>query len=194
MSVDEEAMRLLRAVGAVLEGHFRYTSGRHGASYVEKFRLLEDPVATAALCERILDEARRCDPELVVGPTTGGIIVAYEIARQLGPPAFFAERAAASGDGAGSDRRELQRGFRVRPGQRVLIVDDVLTTGGSLRETMAAVERAGGRPVTVAVLVDRSGGRSDFGLPFSAALTLDIPTYDGPECPQCAEGIPLTIT
>ena len=194
---DGEALTLLRRIGAVLEGHFRYTSGRHGASYVEKFRLLEDPAATAALCARLLHGARRHHPALVVGPTTGGIIVAYEMARQLATPAYFAERAADAAhaaDGSDPDRRDLLRGFHVGAGQRVLIVDDVLTTGGSLRQTRAAVERVGGLPVAVAVLVDRSGGRTDFGLPFAAALTLDIPTHPQAACPQCAAGVALTIT
>ena len=188
MSADQEALDLLRRAGAVLEGHFRYTSGRHGALYVEKFRLLEDPAATSAICERLAAAMRSHGVELVVGPTTGGVIVAYEMARQLGTQAFFAER-----DGEG-DGRSLGRGFQVRAGQRTLIVDDVLTTGGSVRQTIAAVERAGGRPVAVAVLIDRTGGRTDFGLPFEAAMTLDMETHAEDDCPLCRAGLPLTET
>ena len=189
MSAPGEALELLKRAGAVLTGHFRYASGRHGPLYVEKFRLLEDPAATAGLCKPV---PRRCartasaprPGELVVGPTTGGVVVGYEMARQLGLHVFIAER---SGEG---DERALLRGFRVRPGQRALIVDDVLTTGGSLRQTIAAVERAGGQPVAVAVLIDRSGGRTDFGLPFLAGMTLDIESYPPDDCPQCEAGEP----
>ncbi len=188
MSAPDEALEVLKRAGAVLSGHFRYASGRHGPLYVEKFRLLEDPAATATLCEPLAAALRSHGLELVVGPTTGGVVVGYEMARQLGLHVFIAER---SGDG---DARALLRGFRVRPGQRALIVDDVLTTGGSLRQTITAVERAGGRPAAVAVLIDRSGGRTDFGLPFFAGMTLDIESYAPADCPQCAAGEPLIET
>ena len=188
MSAPNDGLDLLRRVGALLSGHFRYASGRHGALYVEKFRLLEDPAATTDLCKPLAAGLRSHGIELVVGPTTGGVVVGYEMARQLGLHVFIAERA---GDG---DARALLRGFRVCPGQRTLIVDDVLTTGGSLRQTIAAVERAGGQPVAVAVLIDRSAGRTDFGLPFLAGMTLDIESYAAADCPQCAAGEPLIET
>jgi orotate phosphoribosyltransferase len=188
MSAPGEALELLKRAGAVLSGHFRYASGRHGPLYVEKFRLLEDPAATAELCTPVAAALRSHGIELVVGPTTGGVVVGYEMARQLGLHVFIAERA---GEG---DERALLRDFRVRPGQRALIVDDVLTTGGSLRQTIAAVERAGGQPVAVAVLIDRSGGRTDFGLPFLAGMTLDIESYAPADCPQCEAGEPLIET
>lgn len=182
------ALDLLRRVGALLEGHFQYASGRHGALYVEKFRLLEDPQATADFCKQLATATRSHGVELVVGPTTGGVIVAYETARQLGTHAFIAER-----DGEG-DERSLLRGFQVRPGQRTLVVDDVLTTGGSVRQTIAAVEKAEGLPVAVAVLIDRNGGRTEFGLPFRSAMTLDIDTYPPDDCPLCRQGVPLIET
>ena len=188
MSQDAEALQLLRRVGAMLEGHFQYTSGRHGALYVEKFRLLENPAATADICAQLVSATRSQGVELVVGPTTGGIIIAYEVARQLGTQAFFAERV---GD---TNARSLQRGFQVRPGQRTLIVDDVLTTGGSVRQTIAAVQAAGGLPVAVAVLIDRTNGRTDFGLPFESAMTLDIETHPADDCPLCRAGVALIET
>ena len=184
-----DGLSLLRRVGAVLDGHFRYASGRHGAMYVEKFRLLEDPSATSAICKALAARTSSHGIELVVGPTTGGVIVAYEMARQLGTKAFIAERVV-----EGESARSFQRGFMVRPEQRTLLVDDVLTTGGSLRQTIAAVKQAGGKPVAVGVLVDRSGGRTDFGLPFAAAMTLDIDTQPEDDCPLCREGVPLTVT
>lgn len=186
MSPAKDALDLLRRAGALLEGHFRYASGRHGPMYVEKFRLLEDPGATTQLCKTLADQLRSQGIELVVGPTTGGVIVGYEMARQLGQHAFIAER---EGEG-----RALLRGFQVRPGQRTLVVDDVLTTGGSVRQTIAAVQRAGGQPIAVGVLIDRSGGRTDFGLPFVAGMTLDFDSYAAEDCPQCAAGEPLIET
>ena len=192
MSDAEAALASLREVGAVLDGHFQYASGRHGPLYVEKFRLFERPEATAQLCAQIA--AHFCDRqiELVVGPTTGGILLAHETARGLGAPMFFAERGEQGG-------RVFERGFTFRPGQRTLVVDDVLTTGGSLRETIEAVRRSGGEPVGVGVIVDRTNGAAapdgQFdGIPFYACIALDVPSYAPGECPLCAEGVKLTVT
>ena len=175
-----------------MDGHFLLSSGRHSPIYVEKFRLLERPQATERLCRLIADRFRDDGPELVAGPTTGGVILSYEEARLLGLRGIFAEKA----DGG----RAFQRGFQVRPGERTLIVDDVLTTGGSIREVIEAVRRAGGTAIGVGVLVDRSGGRTEFPdgrggeLPFFACLELDLPAYEEGACPLCADGVPLTIT
>jgi orotate phosphoribosyltransferase len=183
-------MDLLREVGAVLEGHFQYASGRHGPLYVEKFRLLEDPEATTRLCGMLAERFAGAEAEVVVGPTTGGVILAFETGRQMGLPNYFAESVE---DGEG---REFRRGFQFRPGQRTLVVDDVLTTGGSLRDTIDAVRAAGGDPVGVGVIVDRSGGRTEFGLPFFGCMTLDIESFEPEDCPLCADpdGPELTIT
>ena len=160
----------------------------HADRYLEKFNLLQWPERTALVCRKMADAFRDLEPQTVVGPTTGGVILAYEVARQLGLRAMIAERRP---DGPG---RSLQRDFRLDPGERVLIVDDVLTSGGSVRETMEAVREAGGEPVAIAVMVDRTGGRVDFGLPFFAATDFDLPTYDPADCPLCERGVPLTIT
>ncbi len=185
-----DPMETLRDAGAVLEGHFQYASGRHGSLYMEKFRLLEDPVATTSLCAQMQGHFAGSSVELVVGPTTGGIILAFEVARQIGVPNFFAERQE-SGEG-----REFARGFQFRPGQRTLVVDDILTTGGSIRDTINAVRANGGDPIGVGVVVDRSGGRTDFGLPMFACMTLDVESFAAEDCPQCADpdGPELTIT
>ena len=197
MTASAQAMAALRRAGAVLEGHFQYASGRHGGTYIEKFRLLEDPAATGALCAQIAERFRGERVTVVVGPTTGGVLVAYETARQLGARVFIAE-AAGSGE-----RRSLRRGFAFHPGQRALIVDDVLTTGGSVAATLSAVRAAGGAPIGVAVLVDRSGGRTAFPsgesgegapLPFFACLALDIESFTADACPYCRADVPLTIT
>ncbi|MDO8616794.1 MAG: orotate phosphoribosyltransferase [Dehalococcoidia bacterium] len=189
------ARRLLQEAGALLEGHFQLSSGRHSPLYVEKFRLLERPPQTAALCRMIADWAGDLSPQLVAGPTTGGIIISYEVARLLGVRGIFAEIL------PGKDGRAFGRGFTIARGERTLVVDDVLTTGGSVRDVIEAVRAAGGEPVGVAVLVDRSAGKVDFGLPagkaglpFFACLALDLPAYEPGACPLCERGVALTVT
>ncbi len=182
-----DAERLLRDATAMLDGHFQLTSGKHSSLYIEKFRLLEQPAQTEALCRMIADWARPFLPELIAGPATGGIIISYEVARLLGVRSIFAEQLNGGG-------RAFQRGFMIAPGERVLVVDDVLTTGRSVREVLAAVRDMGGDIVGVAVLVDRTGGTADFGVPFFACMTVDLPSYQAGQCPLCAKNVPLTIT
>lgn len=183
-----EVAAMLRQAGALLDGHFQLSSGRHSAVYVEKFRVLERPPYAERLCGLIAGHFRDQGVEVVAAPTTGGIIVSYEVARQLGGQVLgvFAEKVEGGG-------RRFQRGFAVQ-GRRVLVVDDVLTAGASIREVITAVQKAGGQVLGVGVLVDRAGGRADFGVPFFACLTLDLPTYEASACPQCARGEPLTVT
>ncbi|MFQ5471937.1 MAG: orotate phosphoribosyltransferase [Dehalococcoidia bacterium] len=176
----------MRDAGALLEGHFQLTSGKHSLIYVEKFRLLERPPQTEALCQMIADWARKFDPQVVAGPTTGGVIISYEVARILGARGIFAES-----DNGG---RAFKRGFQIGDGERVLVVDDVLSTGGSILDVIAAVRREGGEPSGVAALVDRTAGRTDFGLPFFACLSLEVPAYGADDCPGCRDGTPLGIT
>ena len=180
-------LQTLEETGAVLEGHFQLNSGRHSDRYIEKFNLLQWPEHTRAVCERMADASRALGARTVAGPTTGGIILAYEVARQLGLRGIFAER---DPDGG----RSLRRGFRLEPGEPVLVVDDILTSGESVSDTVQAVRRAGGMPVGVAVMADRSGGRVDFGIPLSATTEVEMQTYDPEACPLCRDGIPLTIT
>ncbi|MEZ4553086.1 MAG: orotate phosphoribosyltransferase [Dehalococcoidia bacterium] len=188
IAVDSEVTAALEDSGAILEGHFQLNSGRHSDRYLEKFNLLQWPRYTEMVCQKIAQAMRHLEPETVAGPTTGGIILAYEVARQLGLRGIFAERASGGG-------RAFQRDFRLRPGERVLVVDDVLTSGASVRETLAAVRTTGAASVGVAVLVDRSGGSARFGdLPFFAATEFALQTYEPGECPLCREGVPLTVT
>jgi orotate phosphoribosyltransferase len=184
---EDDALAVLREAGAVLEGHFQLASGRHSGLYIEKFRLLERPPQTEKLCGMIAGWAPAVSPEIVAGPTTGGLLISYEVARKLGLLSIFAER----DEGGG---RTFGRGFSIAPGQRVLVVDDVLTTGGSVKDVLTAIRALGGQPVGVAVLIDRSGGKVDFGLPFFACLKLDLPTYEPGQCPLCDQSLPLTIT
>jgi len=181
----ENAHRAFESAGAFLRGHFVYTSGRHGADYLEKFRILEDPKATTELASMIAERFRQLRPELVAGPTTGGIILAYEVARQLGVDAVYVERGERGG-------RVLRRGFEIAPGTRVLVVDDVVTTGGSVAETQACVSDAGGTVIGIGVLADRTAGRAATDVPFFACLTLDFPSYSSDACPLCTSGIPTT--
>jgi len=201
IAVAARTEELFRRSGALREGHFLLKSGRHGDAYVEKFAVLSDPAATSELCgfwaatHRADDGTARVD--LVAGPTTGGVILAFETGRQLGVRAIFAEEVRAA-DGATT--REFRRGFRIEPGERVLLVDDILTTGGSLLAMIPAVEALGGEIVECAVLVDRSGGRpiltspsTGRNYPVRSLWQLDLPTYEpGPStCPRCADGTPL---
>jgi len=191
---------LFRSSGAFRNGHFQLKSGRHGDAYVEKFQVLQDPAATSELCAFFAARGRGGDGEtlvdLVAGPTTGGVILAFETARQLGVRSIFAEEVRAD-DGA--TRREFRRGFRIEPGERLLLVDDILTTGGSLQAMLPAVEAAGGEILECLVLVDRSGGRAAIDAPsgrrypLRSLWQLDLPTYErGPAtCPLCADGVPL---
>ena len=172
------------SAGAFLRGHFVYTSGRHGADYLEKFRILEDPRATTELAAMIARRFEPLHPELVAGPTTGGIILAYEVARQLAVDAVYVERGEQGG-------RVLRRGFEVSPGTRVLVVDDVVTTGGSLVETQACIVEAGGVVIGIGVLADRTAGRAATEIPFYACLTVDFPSYPSDACPLCTARIPI---
>jgi len=189
---------VFRRSGALREGHFALKSGRHSDAYVEKFAVLSNPAATSELCAfwaaRHRDRDGAATVDLVAGPTTGGIILAFETGRQLHTRAIFAEEVR---DADGSVRRQFRRGFAIRPRERVLLVDDILTTGGSLLAMIPAVEAAGGEIVECAVLVDRSGGRAALTSPLTgrvyplrALWQLELPSYEpGAErCPGCAAG------
>ena len=172
--------------GAYLEGHFLLASGKHSPCYLEKFQVLQWPQETERLCASIAESARGLGAQTVAGPTTGGIILAHEVARQLGIRAVYAERVA---DGPG---REFRRGFQLHAGERVLVVDDIMSTGGSVQETIDAVRGCGAEVVGIGVLVDRSAGQASFGdLPLIALWDVSIPAYPPGECPQCAQGLDL---
>lgn len=186
MLVADRTAKQLRAVeifsesGAFLEGHFVYSSGRHGRQYLEKFRILERASHTEALCRMIA--ATFCDSgaEVVAGPTSGGIIMAYEVGRILDVPGIFCER--------GETGRVFRRGFRIEPGQKVLVVDDIVTTGGSLQDTFDAVQKLGGEIVGGGVLADRSGGEVTVPYPYFACLEVGFETWAPGDCPLCAAG------
>ena len=183
--VDVEAF--LQSTGALLTGHFRLASGRHSAQYIEKFRIMEDPVATVALCGLIAERFRPTNPATVIGPAMGGVILSFETARHLGVHSLFTEKDA---DG----RHILDRGFQVKAGERVLLVDDVLTTGGSVRQVLDLLRGLGAEVIGVGFLIDRSGGAVDFGVPSFACHTMSIESFDAAACPLCEKGLPLIET
>lgn len=182
-----DLLKQLEEIGALKKGHFLYASGMHGDTYVEKFNLLRNPQATSEVCQHFADRFRDERIDVVVGPTTGGILLAFETARQLGVASAYAERASEGGSG-----REIRRGTTFEPGSRVLVVDDIMTTGGSVRETLAALDAHPVEVVAVGVLVDRSAGATTFGdVPLVAIVSQKFDAWPADGCPLCADGVPL---
>ncbi len=182
--VNEDLLHLFRERGALLEGHFLLTSGLHSPRYLQCARVLMDPaVATrlgAELAARVRALLGGVVPGAVVAPALGGVLVAHEVARALGCRGLFTERQ----DGA----MTLRRGFALSAGEPVVVVEDVVTTGGSTREVMDAVRARGARVLAVGSLVDRSGGTIDLGVPRASLLSLEVPTWAAEECPLCTAG------
>lgn len=178
----QEALKIFTDSGALLDGHFLLTSGRHSDKYMQCAQVLKYPEYTEKLAHWLAADFADDKIDLVIGPAIGGIIVSYEIGRELGVPAIFAER----DDGSGS--MMLRRGFTITPGQRVLVVEDVTTTGGSVKEVMDLVEEYDGIVAGVGVLVDRSNGRIDFGVKQRAVIAMEVLSWDAAECPLCRRG------
>jgi orotate phosphoribosyltransferase len=179
-------LTLFHQLGVVSHGHFLLSSGWHSDEYWEKFRLLEWPRVTEQLCRQIAERYRGSALSAVIGPTTGGALLAQEVARQLDTRCLLAEVASSGG-------RELRRGFKLNAFAPVLIVDDVLTTGLSLRETLSAIEPYQPDIAGIEVLIDRSGGTvpRQFSVPCRALLSVTAQTYSPADCPMCASGVPL---
>lgn len=178
-----EFHRLLEETGALHTGHFLLSSGRHSPQYIQCAQLLQYPEHAALVCAALADRFHSARVEVVIGPAMGGVIVAHEVGRRLGARVLFAERL--------NGRFALRRSFDVRPGERVLIVEDVVTTGGSIREVADLMLQAGGEIVGMGTLVDRTGGDSEFTWRFEALTALTVPTYAHTDCPQCAAGLPF---
>ena len=179
----DELLDLFRRSGALLEGHFRLTSGLHSSGYLQCALVLQHPAHAEALGRAIADRTRSFRPTAVLSPALGGVVIGHEVGRALGVRALFAERQ----DGA----LTLRRGFVIAENDRVLVVEDVLTTGGSTRETMQVARASGGQVVGAASIVNRSGGRAEFDVPFASLLDVDLPTYEPDTCPLCAKGLPV---
>ena len=186
MLTQDQVMQIFKDSGALLDGHFKYTSGMHGATYFEKFQVLQYPKYVEMLCTELARRFKDDNIELVLGPTTGGVLLAYEIGKQLGTRGIFAEK--------GTTGRTLKRGFKINPGERVLVVDDVLTTGGSVWDTIEVVKENGGVLAGVGLLVDRTGGTIDFGVHTEGLISIAVDKYDPSECPFCKQNIPLIET
>jgi len=182
---NEDVLAEFRAAEALLEGHFILSSGRRSARYLQCARVLMDPARAARLAEALvasLPATLRAEIEAVVSPAMGGIIIGHEVARALGVPAMFVERP----DG----QFALRRGFALEPGTRVLMMEDVVTTGLSSREAIAAIEAAGGRVIAAGALVDRSDGAADLGVPFHPLIRLAVPSYAADALPPELAAIP----
>lgn len=179
----DELLDLFRRSGALLEGHFRLTSGLHSPRYLQCALVLSEPASAEALARALASTIGAPGITAVLSPALGGIVIGHEMGRALGVRALFAERQ----DG----RLTLRRGFALTPADRVLVVEDVVTTGGSTRETIEVARQAGATVVGAASIVDRSGGRTDLGVPYHALLSMDVPTYAPGACPLCAQGIPV---
>jgi orotate phosphoribosyltransferase len=180
--VAETLAAELSARGALLDGHFRLSSGRHSARFIQKFRILEDPAIVAPLAARIAERARAYEPTVVVSAAVGGIVLGYETARALGTKAIFVEKE--------SGTPVLRRGFALGPGDRALVVEDVVTTGGSVREVLALVAERGATAVAVGAIVRRQP--VDFGVPTFALLDLPVESFEPEACPLCAQGAPIS--
>jgi orotate phosphoribosyltransferase len=183
MATRDELLDLFRKSGALLEGHFRLSSGLHSTGYLQCALVLQDPASAEQLGQAIAERTSHLRPTVVLSPALGGVVIGHEVGRALGIRALFAERA----DGV----LTLRRGFMIAESDRVLVIEDVCTTGGSTRETMQVATAAGGRVVGAASIVDRSGGKASFDVPFEALLSIDLPTYQPESCPLCAQGQPV---
>ena len=181
---SEEVIERFRRTGALLEGHFVLSSGLHSANYLQCALVLQHPPEAEALGRALARRFEGQRVETVVAPAIGGIIIGYEVARALGVRSIWTERE--------QGRMTLRRGFNVRAGESVVVVEDVITTAGSTRETIEALRIAGARVVGAASIIDRSGGRADAGVPRVALATLDVPAVAPAACPACERGEPAT--
>lgn len=180
----DEVRAILEAAGAVRAGHFRLTSGLHSDFFLLCALVMQHPERAAALAAAMAGPYRGERVDAVIGPAVGGIILSYELARHLGARAIFAEKSAGGA-------MVLRRGFTLVPGERVLVIEDALTTGGSIRKVIDVVRAARAEVVGAAVLVDRSGGRVDLGVPVRSLLTLEVNAWEPGQCPLCRAGVPL---
>jgi orotate phosphoribosyltransferase len=185
MSLDSSAvLSIFRQSGALLDGHFKLSSGLHSTGYLQCALVLQHPRQAETLGQALGDELRRLEATVVLSPAMGGLIIGHEVGRALGVRAIVTERQ--------EGRMTLRRGFSLAPSDRVVVIEDVVTTGLSTRETMAVVTAAGATIVGAGAIVDRSGGTADMGVPFRAVVQLDVPTYQPDACPMCASGQAVT--
>lgn len=182
----EEIVKELQDAGALLTGHFKLRSGKHSNRFFQCALVFVDPDRGERLCSALADQikAKGITAETVISPAVGGLFVGQELARALKLKSIFADKV--------NDQLVLKRGFSIRPGEKVIIAEDVVTEGGRVQQTIDLVRSLGGIPVAVAIITDRSGGKANFGIPLFSLLQLNLPTYLPEECPMCKEGMALT--
>ena len=181
---SEEVLEIYKKTGALLTGHFLLSSGLHSEQYLQSALVLQQPDIATRLCAALAESFKKERIEVVIAPALGGVFVSHETARALGVRAIFAERV--------NGELMLRRGFTINPGERVLVVEDVITTGKSTKETIEVVRQAGGVVVAAASLIDRSGGKAEIGVPYKSLVTLQVPMFTADSCPQCKSGsIPI---
>ena len=180
---QERVFEVLKEAGVLLEGHFLLTSGRHSDRYLQCAKIFQESKYSEEFCKDLAEKFADDNVDLVVGPAIGAILMAYEMGRQLGVRNFFAERDA-------EGKMALRRGFAIEKGERVLVVEDVVTTGGSVKEVLELLRAEGAEIVGVGSIVDRTGGKIDFGCPYKAVLSMEVTSYEADNCPLCKDGIP----
>ena len=181
MISNERVIEILKEAGVLLEGHFRLNSGRHSNKYLQCAKIFRNTKYSEELCAALAEQFADEGVEVVIGPAMGAVQMAYEVSRHLKCENFFAEREA---DG----KMALRRGFEVKPGMKVLLVEDVVTTGGSVKEVLELVKAAGADVVGIGSIVDRTGGKIDFGVPFKAVISVEVESWEPENCPLCKEG------
>ncbi len=183
MLTKEQIIQIFKDKEVMLEGHFLLTSGRHSDKYMQCAKLFQYADVSELICKQLAEQFAEKKIDLVVGPAIGGIIMAYEMGRQLGVKNIFAERE--------NGQMTFRRGFEVPEGANVLVVEDVVTTGGSVKEVIALLKEHGANVVGVGSVVDRSAGKVDFGVEFKAVLSMEVISYEPENCPICKSGLPL---
>ena len=183
MLKQERVLEILKEAGVLLEGHFLLTSGRHSNKYLQCAKIFKHAKYSEELCRALAEKFADDSVDLVIGPAIGAITMAYEVSRQLGVENIFAERE--------NGKMTLRRNFEIKPGQRVLVVEDVVTTGGSVKEVIEIVKENGGIVAGVGAIVDRTGGEIDFGAKFEAVISMKVESFDPEDCPICKTGAPL---
>ncbi|MDP4121038.1 MAG: orotate phosphoribosyltransferase [Bacillota bacterium] len=181
MITEERILDILKEAGVLLEGHFKLTSGRHSNKYLQCAKIFQNTKYSTELCSALAEQFKDAGVSVVIGPAIGAIQMSYEVSRNLECENFFAER-----DEEG--KMALRRGFTVNPGQKVLLVEDVVTTGGSVKEVLELVKNAGADVVGVGSIVDRSNGNVDFGVPFKSVIKVNVESWEPDNCPLCKEG------
>lgn len=176
----EKVLEILKEAEVLLEGHFLLTSGKHSNRYLQCAKIFKDTKYSEVLCKDLAEKFMDKKVDVVVGPAMGAVIMSYEVSRHLGVPNFFTERE--------NGEMALRRGFEVKPGQRILVVEDVITTGGSVKEVIKLLTGMGAEVIGVGSIVDRSNGAAEFGVPFESVIKIDVEAYEPDNCPLCKEG------